>query len=997
MIVRCGSKGILLLQVGYLYQKAAGYAGVCIFVTGILLLTSNGLGQDGTPPNLVFNPISISLESSGQHTLSRNEINRIAAGSSDASGITNLSVTPDHFGFCDVGTQTISLTLTDGYGNQTNRAGPIQVCAPVTAPSAVYVDPSYTPGCARVGFPNGAPATSHFVGFDAFNSIQLAVDHVAENGIVYIAAGVYVENITIPKPLMLVGPNAGTSGDAVDRQLEARIMPAWSDPENTPIVSVESDDVTIDGLFLDGSNSNLAGGYNANGVRVHAAAGIQNGVYPGLFDVEGVTIRNCVITNISYDGICLDRYQYFGTSSGWNYIRNNKLANMWEGILTYALDSVIAHNVITNVTHGLGVHCVDAPAPKGFQPLVASNVLTIAQWWPLEIDAARAPGIWINFRRDRASPIDVVGNVVSTPAAPGPLKTVIGLYALTVDGQGRINFIDNIVKGAGNCSIGLLAANCWSNGAVKALRCSFENIPGTGVLADTLDVKWGPGNCFVTVSNVDVTLGGRGFGVVASQQSATPANTSSVEVLGHSSIHGGVCGVEVRGTNASATVLDRGAPICGNTVGIHVVGGRALLEGNILTNNSLAAVWVEDNGLVDAGDCAGANLTGLGTGSGQHGASSGFNDLSGYGLHGGPCWAITNSGTVPVLADRNVFTPGETVTAAIAGPVSFSDSGILAASAPPPVEVQCIGEVPVAAKTLEEFLAAGGSLSAVSSVTIQSWDTIVTNRPGQYTVNRSYSIGGGCSPAVNCTQIITARDNQAPTLHCSDNIVQATDPGCDYAMVTFTNLAADSCGELLGSWVPVSTGRFPIGTNTVIVIATDLANNSSACSFDVAVVGPPVISLNPLSRTNDMGTRASFKVVATSPAPLSFQWRKNGLALANAGLISGATNAELTVTAVSDSDVGDYSVDVSNFAGTTSSTKAHLTVISPRGNLRVVGLLPTEVQLAVSGPQGYRFGLGTSTNLVDWFGLYTNTVPFTFTHKIETGFGSRFYRALSAP
>jgi hypothetical protein len=69
--------------------------------------------------------------------------------------------------------------------------------------------------------------------------------------------------------------------------------------------------------------------------------------------------------------------------------------------------------------------------------------------------------------------------------------------------------------------------------------------------------------------------------------------------------------------------------------------------------------------------------------------------------------------------------------------------------------------------------------------------------------------------------------------------VQRVDPDCDYATVTFTNVAADSCGELLGSWVPVSTGRFPIGTNTIIVVATDLAYNSTACSFDIAVIGPP--------------------------------------------------------------------------------------------------------------------------------------------------------------
>jgi hypothetical protein len=197
--------------------------------------------------------------------------------------------------------------------------------------------------------------------------------------------------------------------------------------------------------------------------------------------------------------------------------------------------------------------------------------------------------------------------------------------------------------------------------------------------------------------------------------------------------------------------------------------------------------------------------------------------------------------------------------------------------------------------------------------------------------------------------------------------------------------------------VPVSTGQFSVGTNTVIVIATDLAGNSAACSFDVAVVAPPVIMVNPASRTNDLGTKASFKVLAASAAPISFQWRRNEIMLTDGGNISGSTNAELVIEAVSDSDAADYSVEVSNFAGAISSAKAHLSVLTAPGNLRFVELLPDQARLEVTGPAGYRFGILTSTNLVDWLGLYTNTAPYPFSHTNPTDFGPRFYRAWRAP
>jgi hypothetical protein len=376
-----------------------------------------------------------------------------------------------------------------------------------------------------------------------------------------------------------------------------------------------------------------------------------------------------------------------------------------------------------------------------------------------------------------------------------------------------------------------------------------------------------------------------------------------------------------------------------------------------------------------------------------------LNDFSGYGLNRAPPWAITNSGSFAVLADGNVFNSvaGESLRDAVVGPVRFSDSGILAISAPPARAVECFSDVPLPADTLEDFRAAGGTVTSDSQVVLRSCDVIVTNRPGHYTITRTYSVAGGCSQQVNCTQTITARDDQSPSLHCSPDITRATDRGCDYATVTFTNLAADSCGELLGSWAPVSTSQFPVGTNTVIVIATDLAHNSSVCSFNVAVVAPPAISFQPVSRTNNTGTTATFKVVAVSAAPVSFQWRRNGAALRDATTVSGATGPDLKLTAVSASDEGDYVVDVTNFAGTTTSVPAHLRVISLPGNLRVAGCSGDRITLAVSGAAGVKCALLTSTNLSVWAGLSTNSTPFTFTHACITNDRCRFYRALPLP
>src|SRR5207344_2929854 len=110
---------------------------------------------------------------------------------------------------------------------------------------------------------------------------------------------------------------------------------------------------------------------------------------------------------------------------------------------------------------------------------------------------------------------------------------------------------------------------------------------------------------------------------------------------------GAGCGVQVRGSNAWASVVGQHQSICGNLVGIDVDAGRALIEGSLLTNNYTAAIAVENGGVVDAGDCDGGNVTGLGAGSGPNGSSAGLNDLSGYGCDRVEPWAIRNEGNVP--------------------------------------------------------------------------------------------------------------------------------------------------------------------------------------------------------------------------------------------------------------------------------------------------------------------------------------------------------------
>lgn len=82
----------------------------------------------------------------------------------------------------------------------------------------------------------------------------------------------------------------------------------------------------------------------------------------------------------------------------------------------------------------------------------------------------------------------------------------------------------------------------------------------------------------------------------------------------------------------------------------------------------------------------------------------------------------------------------------------------------------------------------------------------------------------------------------------------------------------------------------------------------------------PVITSQPKSISVSQGNAANFSLTATGDTPLGYQWRKNSVS------ISGATNSTYTIASVNSGSAGNYSVLVSNTAGSVTSSNATLTV-----------------------------------------------------------------------
>jgi hypothetical protein len=251
---------------------------------------------------------------------------------------------------------------------------------------------------------------------------------------------------------------------------------------------------------------------------------------------------------------------------------------------------------------------------------------------------------------------------------------------------------------------------------------------------------------------------------------------------------------------------------------------------------------------------------------------------------------------------------------------------------------------PGGANLIIALISVSGSPFGVSGISTPS--TIVPGGSVNMNVSFSPTTAGGDSGSIT----VTSNDPQTPTA-----IITLAGSGTSSPVVpTITTQPASqtvTAGQT-ATFAVVAAGTAPLGyqwqKNGANIVGATAANyttpvtatSDSGSTFRVVVSNTagtvtgaaatltvtttavvPIITTQPTSQTVTSGQTATFTVVASGTAPLSYQWQKNG---AN---IAGATAANYTtpVTATSDS-ASTFAVVVSNTAGTVTSAAATLTV-----------------------------------------------------------------------
>jgi hypothetical protein len=180
-------------------------------------------------------------------------------------------------------------------------------------------------------------------------------------------------------------------------------------------------------------------------------------------------------------------------------------------------------------------------------------------------------------------------------------------------------------------------------------------------------------------------------------------------------------------------------------------------------------------------------------------------------------------------------------------------------------------------------------------------------------------------------------------------------------------------------------GEFSLGT-----VRNDMGAHGGPGACQWPCSEPPSIVAAPQSQNSCVGQSPTFIVTAAGSPPLSYQW------YSGAGVMSGQTNASLTLTNLQKSQAGPYSAVVTNLYGETNAT-GQLNAFDACIDIHMYA------GLNISGQQGSTYVLSYNTDLNNtngWIPLATNLMGSTpwFYLDMDSPFSPRrFYEAVLKP
>ena len=201
---------------------------------------------------------------------------------------------------------------------------------------------------------------------------------------------------------------------------------------------------------------------------------------------------------------------------------------------------------------------------------------------------------------------------------------------------------------------------------------------------------------------------------------------------------------------------------------------------------------------------------------------------------------------------------------------------------------------------------------------------------GSYSVSVSNSLGSAFSNAASLSilppagaPIISAQPQSQTVAVGAPVSLSVSASGTGTLSYQWSFNGSPIAGATSPSYGIASAQAANAGSYTVVVGSSAGAVASAAAVLTVTGTGAavvPTIASQPQSESVLIGSGVSFSATANGTAPLTYQWDLNGAP------IGGATAPTYSISAAQTSDAGNYTLVVTNSAGTATSNVATLSI-----------------------------------------------------------------------
>lgn len=329
----------------------------------------------------------------------------------------------------------------------------------------------------------------------------------------------------------------------------------------------------------------------------------------------------------------------------------------------------------------------------------------------------------------------------------------------------------------------------------------------------------------------------------------------------------------------------------------------------------------------------------------------------------GSVLTINPAGLADAATDYNVIVTGACAPADTSLPAALTINSTAAITSDPVSQSTCSGDsisfVVIATGTNLTYQWRRGLINLVNTGTISGVnnDTLTINpvAVGDGALDYNVIVSGGTCAANDTSAMAALTVNTAPVI-LTGPLSQSV---CTSDSISFTVTSTGS--NLTYQWRKglvnlINAGNIS-GVNTAVLTINPVSPADAATDYNVIVSGScipadtsaaaaltvssqAIITTQPLTVAVCNGNAATYSVTATGTG-LTYQWRRGIIFLVNAGNISGANTAVLTINPVSITDVAnDYNVIVTSSGCILSDTSVFVALILNTAPLITSGPAP---------------------------------------------------------